>query len=128
MSGLSERVEELGEGGSDIFKAEYGVTTYEEVNEAYNQGKIIHCDYNGNCYVLSSFTGGQAWFVAIVTTTINMLFLGANGWNRATYYAQTTGDRVTTIDSSSTDKKYPSAKAVYDFVNNTLGTLINGEY
>lgn len=37
-------------------------------------------------------------------------------------------NKTTTLSSASTDTQYPSAKAVYDFVNNTLGTIINGDY
>ena len=37
-------------------------------------------------------------------------------------------NKVTTISSASTNTQYPSAKAVYDFVQTTLGTIINGEY
>ena len=109
---------------SSVFKAEYGTTTYAEVAEAYTQGKVIHCDCDGYCYVLTSFVGGIAWFVSIVTHTIKMLYLDANGWNKATYYAENTGNKVTTIDANSTDAKYPSAKAVYDALQNVGGSLV----
>ena len=116
VSGLSEKIDNLPTAESDVFKAIYGTSTYAEVAEAYAQGKVIHCDYDGYCYVLTSFVGGIAWFVSVVTHTIKMLYLDAKGWNKATYYAENTGNKVTTIDANSTDVKYPSAKAVYDLV------------
>lgn len=37
-------------------------------------------------------------------------------------------DKVTQITSSATDEQYPSAKAVYDYVNSAIGTALDGEY
>lgn len=37
-------------------------------------------------------------------------------------------DKVTQITSNATDEQYPSAKAVYDYVNSAIGTALDGEY
>lgn len=118
---VEEALAEIPTAESEVFKAEYGTTTYDEVAEAYAQGKVIHCDYDGYCYVLTSFVGGLAWFASIVSHTIKMLWLNASGWNKGTYYAENTGNRVTTIDANSTDTQYPSAKAVYDAIQQSGG-------
>ena len=129
VSGLSEKIENLPSAESDVFKAIYGVTTYEEVSEAYNQGKIIHCDYESRCYELAVFTGNIAWFSCLNTTTSFLLMLNADSsWSKASYGLENVGNRVDTIKADAKTYQYPSAKAVYDFVNNTLGTIINGDY
>ena len=129
VSGLSEKIENLPSGESDVFKAEYGVTTYEEVSEAYNKGKIIHCDYESRCYELAVFTGDIAWFSCLNTTTSFLLMLNADSsWSKASYGLENAGNRVDTIQADAKPYQYPSAQAVYDFVNTTLGTIINGDY
>lgn len=126
---LSEKIDNLPSGESSVFEAIYGETTFEEVSEAYNQGKIIHCDYESRCYELAVFTGNIAWFSCVNTTTSYLLMLNANSsWSKASYGLEDTGNRVDTIQADAKPYQYPSAKAVYDFVNNTLGTIINGDY
>jgi hypothetical protein len=41
---------------------------------------------------------------------------------------ETLTNKVTQITSSATDEQYPSAKAVYDYVNSAIGTALDGEY
>lgn len=41
---------------------------------------------------------------------------------------ETLTNKVTQITSSATDEQYPSAKAVYDYVNSAIGTALEGEY
>ncbi len=37
-------------------------------------------------------------------------------------------NKVTSISSSSTDTQYPSAKCVYDAINNAIGSVLGGSY
>ena len=37
-------------------------------------------------------------------------------------------NKVTSISSSSTDTQYPSAKCVYDAINNAIGSALGGSY
>ncbi len=37
-------------------------------------------------------------------------------------------NKVTSISSSSTDTQYPSAKCVYDAINNAIGNVLGGSY
>ena len=41
---------------------------------------------------------------------------------------QLVGSKTTTISSSSTDTQYPSAKAVYDYVDTMITQAIGGSY
>ena len=129
VGGLSERIENLPSGGSEVFKAVYGVTTIEEVTEAYNAGKVIHCDYDGMCYILSAFNSGQAFFTSLSANHSSRLELKQDSrWAISYFQMEVVSNKTKTINESSTDTQYPSAKAVYDFVSNTLGTIINGDY
>ena len=114
---VEDALGEIPSGESDVFKAIYGETTYEAVSEAYNQGKIIHCDYESRCYELAVFTANIAWFSCLNTTTSFLLMLNAeSSWSKASYGLENIGNRVDTILADAKPYQYPSAKAVYDFV------------
>ena len=123
---VSERVDDLeqgGQGGSDIFKAEYGKTTIEEIAEAYNAGKILHCDYNGYCYTLAKFNNGSAFFAATAANYNFRIVCNSNSaWGAPEIFTlEITSNKVKTINEASTDTQYPSAKAVYDALQNVGG-------
>lgn len=126
---LSERIDELGEGGSSVFEATYGETQYADIVEAVKAKKQVICFYNDRVYNLCNYKEGQdAYFTCALSAIYTVMCTASNKWSQSQYNYEITANKVTTINSSSTDLKFPSAKAVYDFVNNTLGTLINGEY
>ena len=41
---------------------------------------------------------------------------------------ETLTNKVTELTNEATDEQYPSAKAVYDYVNSAIGTALDGEY
>ena len=117
VSGLSERVDNLPTAESDVFKAVYGTTTIEEITEAYNQGKVIHCDHNSNCFILSKFSSGVAFFSALNANYSARLYVRTNSsWSFDEFPLEEAKNKVKTINESSTDTQYPSAKAVYDAI------------
>ena len=133
VSGLSERVETLeqgGQGGADeILRVEYGVTTFQEIYDAYYEGKYIVFEYANNVFHINRVTATDIYFVSINGTIGYRVGVGTqNNWYQGVYQNEQSTNKVTSLSDKSTDSQYPSAKAVYDFVNNTLGTLINGEY
>ena len=120
VGGLSEKIENLPSGESSVFKAVYGTTTIEEVTEAYNAGKVIHCDYDGRCYILSAFNSGQAFFASLTANNSTRLELKQDSrWAISYYQMEVVSNKTKTLSESSTDTQYPSAKAVYDFVQNS---------
>ena len=126
---VSERVDELGEGGSCVFEAIYGTTTYAEIVEAYNAKKHVLCIWNDRVYNLSAVTDTLVNFSCVKDSVIYIASCKTdNVWGYLQYNVEFIRNKVYSINEASTDSQYPSAKAVYDFVNNTLGTLINGEY
>ena len=132
VSGLSERVDELEQGGSSVFEAIYGTTTYEEIVEAYVSNKHCICRIGNNFLSLVEFNykgGDKASFSAIVGDTQHITYcLADNSWGQTFFKFEKTANKVTSLSDKSTDTQYPSAKAVYDFVNNAIGNVINGEY
>jgi hypothetical protein len=130
----------------DVFVAEYGVTTYQEVLDAYNTGKLILCTYSDDViqykstYIMTlsdvphttlddtpffEFRSGLCtiWYDGVVgankTRFIGTRLSNSNGWgNVTTYIVEQTSNKVTSISSSSTDEEYPSAKCVYDLTEN----------
>lgn len=60
------------------FEAEYGVTTYEEIVEAFNQGKVITC--NGNNRLSQDFLdlGGGLFSLGTYPTGTNTLYFYDN--------------------------------------------------
>ena len=130
VSGLSKKIDNLPTAESSVLEAIYGETPFADLWAAYQANKHIICR-SGN-FMLSvvratdtiiSFSAINNENVYAVTCT------SANAWTTLpVFQVEKANNKVKTISASSTDAQYPSAKAVYDFVNNTLGTLINGEY
>ena len=119
VSGLSERVDEL---GNPVFKAVYGETTFEEIKAAYDSGKVVHCDYNSLCYVLSRITANGAYFAAVnAPYAYRMDCTSSSLWTNRVIELEVTSNKVTSLSDKSTDTQYPSAKAVYDFVQSQSG-------
>ena len=114
---LSARVDNLKEEGKPIFKAVFGETTIEEIVEAYNSGKIVHCDYDNFCYVLSRFSAGEAYFSSVKDNYSYRLYCSSRSqWSKAQFPLELLTNKVTSLSDKSTDTQYPSAKAVYDAI------------
>lgn len=73
----------------EVFVAERGVTTWDEVHSAYSSGKLIFCKVNNRLYPLSHFDNsnyenGIYYFskVNVETDSVSVLqySLGQNGW------------------------------------------------
>lgn len=127
LTELSAKVGELEE-EKPIFKAVFGETTIEEIVEAYNSGKVVHCDYENFCYVLSRFSAGEAYFSSVKDNYSYRLCCSSRSqWSRAQFPLELLANKVTSLSSASTDTQYPSAKAVYDFVNNAITNELNTE-
>jgi hypothetical protein len=121
LTELSERVGDLEE-EKPIFKAVYGTTTIEEVIAAYESGIVVHCDYNNYCYVLSRLLGGEAYFSAVDGQISSRLFCSKNSnWSVRNFSLEQTSNKTTSLSDKSTDTQYPSAKAVYDALQNVGG-------
>lgn len=112
----------LGSGNIDtkeLFVCTYGTTTYVEVSNAISAGKLPIVVYNTNTYyylkesvnshIFSTMVGANHYEVKVNTL---------NQWNWSTTSLEETSNKVTSISSGSTDTQYPSAKAVYNAIQN----------
>ena len=125
VGGLSEEMANK----QDVYVAEYGVTTREQIKAAWEANKHIVCVYGNKLYNLTNYGDVYDIYFACVYYSVELLMLSVAGnWTRKTLDFERQDYKVKTISASSTDTQYPSAKAVYDFVNTTLGTIINGDY
>ena len=62
VSTLSEKIENLPSGESDVFEAIYGTTSYDEIKEAFEANKVVYCSYQTRIYMLSKLETGAAYF------------------------------------------------------------------
>lgn len=110
----------------EIYVCTYGTTTYAEITQALSNGKLPICYYSNRVYCLSEITGIDAIFTT--TYVANNYFVKVRGsdWSNSSTGLQATGNRVTTISSSSTDTQYPTAKAVYNELVKKQDTLVSG--
>lgn len=122
VSGLSERIEDLEQGGSSVFEATYGETQYADIVEAVKAKKHVICFYNDRVYNLCNYKEGQdAYFSCALSAIYTVMCTASNKWSQSQYNYEITANKVTKIDASSTDLKFPSAKAVYDAIQQSGG-------
>lgn len=105
-------------GGSDLFECTYGSTTYAQITQALNEGKLPYCVYDGYTYYYRNNASNYHNFNCARTTSSNywVRVNNSNTWSNGFTNLQTS-NLVTSISSSSTDTQYPSAKCVYNAIN-----------
>ena len=66
----------------EVFIAEYGVTTFTEMEEAYNAGKLVFCRYNNNLIPMHECVPGKnmAFYKVSSTQIQNCYCTLVNGW------------------------------------------------
>ena len=111
---------------SEVFIAEYGVTNFQDILNAYNEGKTLVCVFNRpsyiNVYVCTTFEYTPPhtfdFYIPMGPVNYRVVCQSGDSWNYYEDNLETTSNKVTSISSSSTDTKYPSAKCVYNNLNN----------
>lgn len=113
--------DESGGGSDNVFWAVYGETTYSEINQALEDGKIVKCLYDGKEY-LYYWTSLTSWNVhhffnlsraaGVVISTVEIY--SNDEWYDLNIPLESSANKVNSISSSSNNNHYPSAKAVYD--------------
>ena len=78
----------VGGGVSEIFIAEYGTTTYQEVLDAYNASKVVFCyDDDNNTYApITNYTGTEFYFSTglIIGTSASYVLDNSDSWDSDT--------------------------------------------
>lgn len=114
-----------GEAVQEIFDVTYNTTQFADIYAAAQAGKVCRLILNGEIYFLTKFGLNSALFWHIGTGGVRKFAACSsdNVWQSANANVQTTASKVTEITDTSTDVQYPSAKAVYDFVQSAVGDL-----
>lgn len=124
-----DAIQQSGSSGSSVFEAVYGETTYDEIVAAVKAQKHVICFENDKVYNLNNFGEGLDLNFSCAGEVLHLIKCTTqNKWSSRPLYFEQTNYKVQSLSDKSTDTQYPSAKAVYDFVSNTLGTIINGDY
>lgn len=101
-----------------VFKCTYGTTTYAEITQALNDGKLPYVILtDGRTLTYYKLNGGQHQFAAAASTDPRVVYArvnSSNSWISGVYNFEQINNKVTELSSSSTDTQYPSAKCVYD--------------
>lgn len=113
-------------GGSDsVFVVEYDETTFEDICDAFQAGKICYFDYLGERFYAFKNTPTNIVFLYIYRGGIKKYAIcsSTTGWSEISndLLLLTENNIVTEITSSSDDTTVPSAKAVYDLVQSSGG-------
>lgn len=130
--------------GSDTAFTLNSNTPIEDINSAYNEGKVLFCKgtfNNHNFFVpLVSQTDDNYLFVVnfgsdlVVNNAVDLeltIVITSSGTVAAVveeYWSYSKNNPVINITSSATDNDIPTAKAVYNYVNSVIGGIENGTY
>lgn len=116
-----------------VFVATYGVTTFQELEQAYEDGKMIIVRQDPIVAVLGYFYVNEFHFFAVDKYTssnnatiyeFRMSF--ANGWRGSSFTTENKGDRVSSSELSErllTDNKYLSALSVKTLIEEYIADL-----
>ena len=130
LTELSAEVSRLEEQVPSVFEAIYDETPFADLWNAYQSNKhvVVH---RGN-FILSLVRADETIISFSAINNENVYSATCNSSNKwsgsGVFQVEKAYNKVTSLSSASTDTQYPSAKAVYDFVNNALGIIINGDY
>lgn len=122
-----------GSGSGDVFLAEYDVSTYTEIETAYNAGIAVFVRFSSYTVPLISEEGGFFKFGGLnYDESISVTIDDLDNWNYSITFLAVNGNyeystrKVTSLSPSSTNIQYPSAKCVYDEVYYREGETISG--
>lgn len=82
---VEDALGEIPSGESSVFKAVYGETTYDEIVEAHNNGKIVICEYDVWVCRLTKIQASQVMFQASADNSVTRLTCNTKGqWSVGT--------------------------------------------
>lgn len=103
--------------GKELFWCTYGTTTYQEISDEiaaghlpvvlYNNSICVYCRTASNFHMFTYTYLNYNYYVRVNTS---------NTWNAGSTYTQNINEKTTTLSSDSTNAQYPSAKVVYDAI------------
>lgn len=109
---------------SQVFVATYGVTKSAEIEAAFQANKaviavqgVLLAYLNSRESATRHIFSSPALFMGSLGMLTRVFVCSSNSWSSDAYYAESRKNKVQTLNENSTDVQYPSAKAVYDYVN-----------
>jgi hypothetical protein len=129
VGGLSERIDKLPTAESSVFEAVYGETTYNEIIEAHNEGKIVICEYDVWVCRLTKIQATQVMLQASADNSVTRLTCNTKGqWSVGT---SSTLHNLKQLDNGNVEitiNTKTAEVATPQYVENLLGIIINGDY
>ena len=105
---------------TEIFWAEYGVTSAAEIEQALTDGKLVCVWYSDRMYILQNT--GESYYIFYSAQNNRVYYVlinrGSGNWGDGYYDLERTANKVTEINQDSDNTHYPSAKAVWDAMQN----------
>ena len=106
----------------ELFYCTYGSTTCSQIQTALSENKLPVLVYSNNWAYLRRIYNSGYYFVADkdnITTSITTYYVTSdNVWHQYGQNPELSTNKVISISSASTDTQYPSAKCVYNEINN----------
>ena len=103
-------------GPTDVFWAEYGVTTAAEIDAAVAEEKAVMCKYNGASYVQTQANNSAIYFGSVHNDFASRLELNRrdNTWSSNAIQLEWVGHKVKSWNATPNNTAYPSEKLVKD--------------
>ena len=132
VSGLSERIENLPSGESEVFEAKFKETSYDEIKEAFEANKVVYCYWETRIYMLIKLEGGAAYFAVTHGNYYYRLVCypgtPSTSWGTTSENFQHTLKSLDNGNAQITIAGKTAEVATPQYVENLLGVIINGEY
>ena len=129
---LSEKIENLPSGESDVFEAIKGETSYDEIKAAFEANKVVYCYWQTRIYMLTKLEGGAAYFAVTHGNYYYRLVCypgtPSTSWDTTSENFQHTLKSLDNGNAQITIAGKTAEVATPQYVENLLGTIINGEY
>ena len=113
----------IGATAPEIFWATYGTTTASEIDAALAAGKVVMCKFQSYEYILQRTTTGHYYLFSLSDGQIRYLDINrsTDAWSSVENGVEFAARKAQTLTGNETNEsKYPSTKAVADFVVQAL--------
>jgi hypothetical protein len=126
---VEEALGEIPSAESSVFEAVYGVTTYNEIIEAHNEGKIVICQDGVWVTRLTRVQATQVQFQCSSFPNVTRLTCSdANVWSRGSFNVEHNLETLANGNVKIKVATQTAEVATPQYVENLLGTIINGDY
>ena len=115
-----------------LFFGTYGTTTLAQVNQALSEGKLPIIKSGDKTCVYFQTTASAHYFGCVyqnggISYNLRLMLtvVGTGNWSSANIRFEDGANKTDVLSASSTNTEYPSAKAVWDLVDTTVGNVVS---